>query len=62
MCVVGLPLCEPSGTVREVASLCIFRCKASHVDEKQSSLSIATFNRRQHTFDVHYVIEACFPL
>jgi len=41
MCVVGLPLCEPSGTVREVASLCIFRCKASHVDEKQSSLSIA---------------------
>lgn len=42
MCVVGLPLCEPDagGTVREVASPCIFQCIASHVDEKQSSLSI----------------------
>lgn len=42
MCVVGSPLCESDagGTVREVASPCIFRCKTSHVDEKQSSLSI----------------------
>ncbi|KYN19783.1 hypothetical protein ALC57_07828 [Trachymyrmex cornetzi] len=32
----------PGGTVREVASPCIFRCKAIHVDEKQSSLSIVS--------------------
>lgn len=43
ICMLGPALCklDVGGTVREVASLCIFQCRTSrHVDEKQSSLSI----------------------
>lgn len=66
MCIVGLPLCEPDagGTVREVANPCIFRCKAQPRG-RETIVAVnrpATFNRRQHAFDVHYIIEARFPL
>lgn len=55
---------DAGGTVRDVASLCIFRCGAKPRG-RETIVAVnrpVAFNSRQQALDVHYVTHASFPL